>query len=64
MGKVTIDDLAETVAHGFEEMGKQMEDGFREVIRRLDRIEKFILENHEARIRRIEDALAIPSLKK
>jgi len=53
--KITIDDLAAMV-----------QNGFNEVVTRLDRIENIILKQHaeqieslERRIRRLEDALAI-----
>ena len=65
---VTIDSLARMVQKGFEqtagreEMSKRF-DGVDKhldnIENRLDRIEKKILENHEKRIRRLEEALAL-----
>lgn len=58
--EITHEELARMVQDGFEGTAKSMDDGFRGVNQRLDRIEQIILENHESRIRRIEEALAIP----
>ncbi|TSC56290.1 MAG: hypothetical protein Greene071421_255 [Parcubacteria group bacterium Greene0714_21] len=54
---VTIEDLARMVAKGFEETAKAqvVEAEFRVVNERLDRIEKFLLEEHRRRIERLED---------
>jgi hypothetical protein len=51
--EVTIEGLAAMVQSGFEEMTA----GFSEVNRRLDRIEKSILADHERRLTRLENAL-------
>ena len=58
--EITNEELARMVQDGFEGTAKSMEQGFKGVNQRLDRIEQIILENHESRIRRIEEALAIP----
>jgi len=65
---ITLDGLARMVQKGFEqtagreEMSKRF-DGVDKrldnIENRLDRIEKKILENHEKRIRRLEEALAL-----
>ena len=59
--KITIEDLAVMVQKGFEETSKksEMEAGFRDVNKRLDRIENILIKQHEQRISRLEEALAI-----
>ena len=57
--KITIDDLAVMVQKGFSESEEKMEKGFKEVNNRLDRIEDTLLKQHEIRIKRLEDALAV-----
>ena len=67
--EITNDDLAQMIQEGFNETAKKadvenrfdnVDKRFDAIERRLANIEKIILENHESRIRRIEDALAIP----
>ena len=58
--EITKEELASMVQDGFEGTAKSMDDGFRGLNQRLDRIEQFILENHESRMRRIEEALGFP----
>lgn len=60
--ETTIDDLAVMVQKGFNEVGKNMETGFKivdkrfdEVNQRLTKIERKIDSNHEQRIERLED---------
>jgi hypothetical protein len=59
--KITIDDLAVMIKKGFDETAKQtdVDKRFDKIETRLDRIEETLLKNHEARIKRLEDALAI-----
>ncbi|HEX9722307.1 MAG TPA: hypothetical protein VGA53_03500 [Candidatus Paceibacterota bacterium] len=56
---VTIDQLARMVAKGFEETAKAKEvnEHFNKVEERLDRIEKFLLEEHRRRIERLENEM-------
>lgn len=54
---VTIDELAVMIQEGFTHVDARFDD----LSRRLDRIEKSLLADHERRIARLEDALAIPS---
>ncbi len=54
--ETTIEDLARAVADGFGHMDAR----FDEVNARLDRLERNLFADHERRIQRIEDALAIP----
>ena len=69
---ITIDDLARMVQKGFDEVTGHMarkdevNERFDQVEVRLDRIEKFLLEEHRRRIERLEvemkevrDALAM-----
>lgn len=57
--KITIDDLAVMVQKGFAETDEKIEKGFKEVNIRLNNIENILLKQHESRIKRLEDALAI-----
>ena len=57
--KITIDKLALMIGNGFSETNEKVENGFKEVNARLDRIENTLIKNHEARIKRLEDALVI-----
>jgi hypothetical protein len=54
---ITIDELAIMIQEGFTHVDGRLDD----VIRRLDHIEKSLIADHERRIARLEDALAIPS---
>ena len=56
---VTIDDLATMVQKGFNETAKksEMELGFKEVNKRLDKIENLILADHKKRIERLEEGV-------
>lgn len=58
-GEVTIEDLARMVQKGFEDTAKAsvVEAEFRAVNERLDRIEKFLLEEHRRRIEKLEDQM-------
>ncbi|MFH1894945.1 MAG: hypothetical protein ABH813_03545 [Patescibacteria group bacterium] len=63
---ITIDDLAIMVKKGFDGTDKKIENGFRGVNVRLDKIENFILKQHsqkieslENRIHHLEEALAV-----
>lgn len=58
-GEVTIEDLARMVQKGFEDTAKKidMDDRFNAVEMRLDRIEKFLLEEHRRRIEKLEDQM-------
>lgn len=60
-GEVTIEDLARMVQKGFEDTAKAhvVEAEFRAVNERLDRIEKFLLEEHRRRIERLEGDVRI-----
>ncbi len=51
---ITTDQLAGMVQRGFESTSKEMKDGFDEVGKRLDRIEKLILKEHKRRIEALE----------
>jgi cob(I)alamin adenosyltransferase len=60
--KMTIEDLAVMVQGGFDEVnGKiinirdEMDQGFKEVNQRLDRIENILIAGHDRRIERLED---------
>ena len=57
--EVTIEDLARMVQKGFEDTAKAhiVEAEFRAVNERLDRIEKFLLEEHRRRIEKLEDQM-------
>lgn len=69
----TLDGLARMVQRGFEQTAGDMKRGFDSIDKRfkqvdgrldriemrLERIEKIILENHEKRIQRIEEALNV-----
>lgn len=57
--EVTIEDLARMVQKGFEETAKKvdMDARFNAVEMRLDRIEKFLLEEHRRRIEKLEDQM-------
>ncbi len=57
--KITIEDLAVMVQKGFSETSGKMDKRFDQVENRLDRIENTLIKNHEARIKRLEDALVI-----
>lgn len=50
---MSLDKLARMVQTGFDET----QEGFKEVNKRLDRIEQTLLKNHEQRIKRLEEAL-------
>ena len=65
-GEITIEDLARMVQKGFDETAKKIDmdarfDGVQErfnaVEMRLDRIEKFLLEEHRRRIEKLEDQM-------
>lgn len=58
-GEVTIEDLARMVQKGFEDTAKKidMDARFDVVEKRLDRIEKFLLEEHRRRIEKLEDQM-------
>lgn len=58
-GGVTIEDLARMVQKGFEDTAKKidMDARFDVVEKRLDRIEKFLLEEHRRRIEKLEDQM-------
>ena len=58
-GEVTIEDLARMGQKGFEETAKRidMNSRFDLVESRLDRIEKFLLEEHRRRIEKLEDQM-------
>ena len=57
---ITIDELATMVQKGFGEVTNQMakksdmELGFKEVNKRLDKIENLVLANHKKRIEKLE----------
>ena len=64
--EVTIEDLARMVQKGFDETAKKIDmdarfDGVQErfnaVEMRLDRIEKFLLEEHRRSIEKLEDQM-------
>ena len=59
--KITIDGLAVMIKKGFDETAKKtdVDKRFDRIESRLDRIEETLLKNHEARIKRLEDALAV-----
>ena len=58
--RITIEDLAAMVKHGFDDVTSKMakkaevDRQFEEVNERLDRIEKLILADHKRRIERLE----------
>lgn len=53
---ITIDDLARMVKKGFDATANktEMNNGFKEVNKRLDNIEKLILSDHKKRIEKLE----------
>ena len=55
-GEVTNEELARMIAKGFEGTAQKidMDREFGEVKERLDRIEKFLLEDHRRRIEKLE----------
>ena len=57
--EVTIEDLARMVQKGFEDTAKKIEVNarFDTIEKRLDRIEKFLLEEHRRRIEKLEDQM-------
>lgn len=59
--KITIEDLAVMVKRGFDETAKQSEVNkrFDRIETRLNDIENTLLKNHEERIKRLENALAV-----
>ena len=65
---ITLEGMAQKVQTGFDQKAGREEKSKRfdgvdkrldNIENRLDRIEKKILENHEKRIRRLEEALAL-----
>jgi hypothetical protein len=54
-----LDNLARAVKDGFESVDEQFDD----VRKRIDHIELASMANHERRIQRIEDALALPKTR-
>lgn len=67
-GEVTIEDLARMVQEGFEDTAKKIDmdarfdavdERFNVMETRLDRIEKFLLAEHQRRIERIEDDVRV-----
>ena len=65
---ITIDELAIMVQKGFDETAKKedmdagfarVDEKFEEVYKRLDRIENILIKQHEQRISRLEEALAM-----
>ncbi len=68
MNNNSIDNLARMVKEGFDKTATKedvsaVRDDIGRVEDRLDRIEKLILQNHEERLKRIEDALGWPVRK-
>lgn len=54
---VTIDELAIMVQKGFSEATKENGKRFDRIEKKLDRIEKIVLPNHEERIERREEKM-------
>lgn len=62
--QTTNDELAQIIKEGFDGVDLKFQavnQRFDQVDSRLEKIERLILENHEQRLKRLEDALAIPS---
>ncbi|MCK9445570.1 hypothetical protein M0Q50_01590 [bacterium] len=51
---ITIDELAMMVQKGFSEAAKENGKRFDRIEKKLDRIEKIVVPNHEERIERLE----------
>ena len=51
---ITIDELAIMVQKGFSEAAKENGKRFDRIEKKLDRIEKIVLPNHEERIEKLE----------